>query len=331
MDMDWRQKRIVQFLTTILVMLVIAVLLVGGMRWRQYREAVAEAPAVVAPTEEEEIQHPYTALRYDNGSFTLSFAVDEATGRWQWADDPAFPLDASVVSEICGILATLQPQQTLVPEEDLSEYNLSQPVAYLAATEYDGDVLTIQFGKTTTDEQSFYTLINYDTETLYIIDGAIREKMAVAIYDMMVLPEFPVLTEATIQSLSVHGTLFTALEARHDGDETTWQAGGVDATDSHSLANVLADLPLIKIEKCIDYNPSDEAAEICGFTPPAALLKADYITASGEEKSASLAVGTKTLDGSGYYACVNGEPTIYQVSPECVDALLAMAEAGLVS
>ena len=331
MEMDWRQKRTVRFLTTILVVLVIAVLLVGGMRWRQFRAAEAEKPVVVAPIGEEAIQHPYTALRYDNGSFTLSFAVDETTGRWQWTDDPTFPLDDTVVTEICGILATLQPQQTLAPEEDLSAYNLSQPVAYLSATEYDGDVLTIQFGKTTTDEQSFYTLINYDTAALHIIDGAIREKMTVPIYDMMVLPEFPVLTEATLQTLSVHGTLFTALEARHDGDKTIWQSGGVDATDSHSLANLLSDLPLIKIEKCIDYHPSDKAAEICGLAPPAALLKADYVTASGEEKAVSLSVGTKTLDGAGYYACINGESTIYQVAPACVDALLAMAEAGLVS
>ena len=219
--MDWRQKRTITILSTILMVLVIAVLLVGGMRWRQYRAAVAERPAAPVLPGEEEVRHSYTALRYNNGNFTLSFTVDETTGRWQWADDPAFPLDGTVVTEICGILTSLKPQQTLSPEGELSEYGLSQPTSFLTATEHDGDVLTIVFGKTTTDGESYYTLINNDASTLYIIDGALQEKMAVAIYDMMVLPEFPLLTEDSIRSLSVHGTLFTALDAQHNGGKTT--------------------------------------------------------------------------------------------------------------
>lgn len=328
--MDWRQKRTVTILSSILTVLVIAVLLVGGMRWRQYRAAVAERPVVALPGKEP-IRHAYTALRYDNGSFTLSFIFDEATGLWHWADDPAFPLDPAVPEEICAILTELKPQQTLSPGEDWSEYGLSQPISFLTATEYDGDILTIVFGKTTTDGESYYAQINNDTSALYIIDGAVQKKMAVPIYDMMVLPQFPLIAEGDIRSLSVHGTLFTALDTRHDGEKTIWQSGGVDVTDSGSLANLLSDLQQVRLEKCIDYNPSDEAAAICGFEPPAALLKVTYVPSSGTEQTAALAVGSKTLDGTGYYARINGESTIYQIPPDCVDALLAVAEAGLVT
>lgn len=329
--MDWKQKRLITLLSTILGILFVAVLLVGGMRWRQYRAVMAEKPVAAVLPGEEPVLHPYTALRYDNGSFTLSFALDETTGLWTWADDPDFPLDERVVHEICSILMSLKPQQTLAPESELSEYQLSEPDVILEATEADGDILTISFGKSTTDGESCYTLINHDTSVLYILENSLLEPMSVPIYDMMKLPEFPALTAATIRSFSVHGTLFTALDRRTEGESSYWQSGGVDVTDSNSLANLLADLPQIELLKCIDYKPSEEALGICGFEPPAALLRAEYVTAAGAEESVSLAIGTKTIDGSGYYACFNGDTTIYQVAPDCVDTLLAVAEAGLVS
>ena len=112
----------------VLGILVVAVLLAAGFRYHQYRQTLASAAesgqnAITAT------QHPYTTLAYSNGDMTLSFTVDPETDRWTWADDPDFPLDDSTVTELCGLVAGLKPQQTLVPEDTMESYQLDdQPV-----------------------------------------------------------------------------------------------------------------------------------------------------------------------------------------------------------
>ena len=77
MDLDWRQRRLIAFLSAVLGILVVAVLIVGGFRYRQHRQrmaaAAAEGTAAAAAT-----QHTYTALSYSDGSATLSFTSEAA-------------------------------------------------------------------------------------------------------------------------------------------------------------------------------------------------------------------------------------------------------------
>ena len=44
MDFDWRQRRTIRILSFILVVLVVAVLIVGGYRWRQLRQVQQDTP-----------------------------------------------------------------------------------------------------------------------------------------------------------------------------------------------------------------------------------------------------------------------------------------------
>ena len=330
MDMDWRQRRLIAFLSMVLGILVVAVLLAAGFRYHQYRQTLASAAesgqnAITAT------QHPYTALAYSNGDMTLSFTVDPETDRWTWADDPDFPLDDSTVTELCGLVAGLKPQQTLVPEDTMESYQLDDPQAYLTVTDAGGATTTLTFGKTTTDGTSYYALKNGDESTVYIYDGALVEKMAVPIYSMMELPVLPALTGKTLVSITFDGevpTVLTAQRAENGGGEATWRSGGANVTDAPAVQGLLRELETLTLSRCVDFKPTDEAVTLCGFDAPAAQVKAAYRTEGGAEQSFTLTVGAQSLTG-GRYVRIGGDTTIYEMSADSLTNLLAIAAGGL--
>lgn len=330
MDMDWRQRRLIAFLSMVLGILVVAVLLAAGFRYHQYRQTLASAAesgqnAITAT------QHPYTALAYSNGDTTLSFTVDPETDRWTWADDPDFPLDDSTVTELCGLVAGLKPQQTLVPEDTMESYQLDDPQAYLTVTDAGGATTTLTFGKTTTDGTSYYALKNGDESTVYIYDGALVEKMAIPIYSMMELPVLPALTGKTLVSITFDGEVPTVLTAqRAEGsDEATWRSGGANVTDAPAVQGLLGELEMLTLTRCVDYQPTDEAVSLCGFDAPTAQMEAVYSTEGGAEQTFFLTVGAQSLDGSGRYIRLGGDPTIYEATADSLTHLLAIAAGGL--
>ena len=330
MDFDWKQTRRNRVLSVILLILVAAVLVVGGYRWRQLRQITQQAAptgdAILAPV----TQHKYDSLRYKCNGRTLSFAVDELSDRWQWTDDSEFPLDSAVVEEICTTLANLRPQQTLTPEESLESYGFTDPAATVTASAGD-NVLTVVLGRPTTDGTSRYAMVNGDEEVVYIFDGSILELLAVPIHDMAKLPKLPVLASSTLDDLTVSGTADTVLAAqRNEGEESaTWRCGGANVTDVPEVKALLADLEQLEISKCVIFRPSAEAAEICGFTDETAVVLQATHHHGGENLQFTLTVGSVALDGTSRYVRLNDEAPIYQMDETLLDSLLALAETGL--
>ena len=148
MEMDWRQRRTVTILTAVLLVLLAAILVVLGIRYRENRQETPEAPDVLAAASI--TSGEYSSLTYSNGSTTLSFIVDEG-GSWVWDNDPKFPLKQDTVNAILGLLMNWRPQQTLAAEEDLSAYGLDEPTGFLTLSGESGALRTLSFGKVTTD------------------------------------------------------------------------------------------------------------------------------------------------------------------------------------
>ena len=326
--MNPSQKKHLLILVLILAVLVIVLLLVRSAKERSAREAEEEAAAQEAAgviTEEA----AYSALTYDNGTATLSFALDEA-GNWTWADDPEFPLDDTTVTAMVDLLTSLKPQQTITDGDTLEAYGLDDPFATLTATTPEGETLTIALGNATTDGTSYYMLMNGQESPVYIIADTLYTYMSKAIYDMCQLPELPVLTDDQIQSVTIFGTETLTLTPEQaedaDGNVTvTWTSGGEDVTDA---ADLVAELKALTVTKCVDYKPTDEAVSICGFDQPVKVALV-YLSDSGTEQVLTLFIGTENLDGDGYYVRLDEDTTIYQMDLDSVDALVSAAQSGL--
>lgn len=324
-------------LTAVLLTLFAAVLIVLGIRYRENRqEDESEQPGQSAP---EMTAGGYSSLVYSNGSTTLSFSVDEY-GKWIWSNDPEFPLKQDTVSAILALLENWRPQQTLAAEEDLSTYGLAEPSGSLTLSGEDGPVRTLAFGKTTTDGDSRYVMEESDPSTVYIVANTLFTYMGVPIYDMMELPVLPRLEEGSIRSILLRGpeadeeipalvTLFTA--ARHSGEDgpVTWLYGGEDVTGNEYVRALLEDIRTLTLTRCVDYEPSEEAASICGFDVPPATMTVNYTTDTGAEETLVVTVGGTVLDGSGRYVRLGDSPAVYALPTAALDPLMRLAVNGL--
>lgn len=341
--MNRQQQKLLRGLViaaVVLLAVLAAVLLFKRHSAEKQAEEEAAQEAASAITED----HGYTSLTYTNSTATLSFTQDE-DGSWIWADDPEFPLDDSTITYIIQILQSLKPQQTITDGDTLEAYGLDQPSATLTATDAEtGETLKLTFGKATTDGTSYYMLMNDAESPVYIVSDTLYNYLSTPIYDMCVLPELPVLTEETLNSLTIQGAVETTLTAAHneststdetdgeDGEETssvTWTSGETDVTDNETLQSLLDELSTLSFTKCADYKPSDEAVELCGFGSPTAVLTASYVTDSGTEGTLTLTLGTKNVDGDSYYARMDNDTTIYLLSASAVSALVTAASSGL--
>lgn len=341
--MNRQQQKLLRGLViaaVVLLAVLAAVLLFKRHSAEKQAEEEAAQEAASAITED----HGYTSLTYTNSTATLSFTQDE-DGSWIWADDPEFPLDDSTITYIIQILQSLKPQQTITDGDTLEAYGLDQPSATLTATDAEtGETLKLTFGKATTDGTSYYMLMNDAESPVYIVSDTLYNYLSTPIYDMCVLPELPVLTEETLNSLTIQGAVETTLTAAHneststdetdgeDGEETssvTWTSGETDVTDNETLQSLLDELSTLSFPKCADYKPSDEAVELCGFGSPTAVLTASYVTDSGTEGTLTLTLGTKNVDGDSYYARMDDDTTIYLLSASAVSALVTAASSGL--
>ena len=86
---------------------------------------------------------------------------------------------------------------------------------------------------------------------------------------------------------------------------------------------------MLTLTRCVDYQPTDEAVSLCGFDAPTAQMEAVYSTEGGAEQTFFLTVGAQSLDGSGRYIRLGGDPTIYEATADSLTHLLAIAAGGL--
>lgn len=331
--MTWQERRIVTFLSAVLAILFAIVLVLLGIRYKENRaEKEAEQTDVFSPTED---PGAYTALSYGNGSFTLSFALDE-NGRWIWSDDPSFPLDDTTILGITSQLASWKPQQTVTDADVLADAGFDQPSGTLTASTAKGDT-TLTFGRTTTDGDSYYVRLNGDETTAYIMPDTLYQLMSRPIYDMMELPELPELPEERLLSVTIQGPAaedgtvgsVITLTSQQSGGVTTWRSGGANVTDDPAIRALLKDLTSLTITKCVDYHPSDEAASLCGFDSPTAKVSIRFTSETNAEQILTLTMGNRLPDGSGRYICLGEDSTIYFLPTELLDPLMPVAVNGL--
>ena len=339
--MTWKERRTVTILLSIVGALFLALLIVFGMIYREGREealAGTAAPAGLSADGKAVDPGAYTALRWYNGSATLSFALDEE-GKWIWADGPDFPLNADIVTGILKTLSELKFQQTLPATEGKESYGLDSPSATLTAASGEKSQ-TLVFGKTTTDGASRYVMEQSDPSKVYIIPDTLFTQMSIPIYDMCDVPLLPLLEESSIRSILIRGsesedgapalvTILTTAKRSGDDGPVTWLQGSENITSNETVRALLEDLRTLSLTKCVDYDPSDEAASICGFDAPPAALTVNYASPTGTEESLTLTVGNTVLDGSGRYVRLDGSSTIYSLPTAALDPLMRVAVNGL--
>ncbi len=255
-------------------------------------------------------------LEYDNSQVTCRFRKDE--DGWKWVDNESFPLDVSYVEEILTALDAMSVGLTPVtPAVEPADSGLDEPLRYMTVTVGE-DVTTLRFGDQQDDGQ-WYMAIDGQEDTYLVADEFVK-LMDRSIYDMAVLPTLPELTDDNLTVITVRQT---------EGDKTVrlsktdsgWVNGGKALPDG--ITDIEAALADFTFDRCFNYDPSPDAAPLCGLDVPTAEITLSYVNTVGTETSVVLTLGTLREDGA-YYATLNDDTTVYLLSQDKVAPLLAL-------
>lgn len=338
--MNKRRKRTLLLLLLAAAVLAAAVLAVRSAKNRRNQESAGSSGSSSGMMGDDAA---YKSISYHNGSSTLSFALNEE-GEWYWTDDPDFPLNQDYLIQMTNTLSTLKPQQTITDGGAPEDYGLSEPNRTLNATAANGLLTTLALGNATSDGNSYYMLMNESETPIFIISDQLVKEMSVGIYDMLLLPELPALTEDRLGSVTLTGAVTTELSAfraqaqpdeggdgssPESGGSVMWLCDGADVTADEQVQRVLKQLSELRLDACVDYRPSDGAAALCGFDVPAATVTVSYTGDGNTSQALTLTVGNPVLGGDGRYVRVNDDTTIYRMAADKLDALLEVAGRGL--
>lgn len=260
-----------------------------------------------------------TALELCDGEVTLRFARTDDT--WHWVDDGTFPLDQDAVAALLALPSSLAAAEPVQGQGELSGYGLETPKKYVTATA-DGADSTIYVGSQTADGHWYVLTPDGVVRLAAQADG---EALSRSIYDMAVLPELPAITEENLISLTLTGA--EGRQVTFSVDESgVRRSGARDVTEK--TASLVDELGKLAVTACVDYDPADGAAAVCGLDVPEAILAVNYVNAHGGDGALTLTVGGSTGDG-GRYVTLNGDATIYRMEETGLAQVLTLAALGL--
>ena len=252
-----------------------------------------------------------TALALCDGDVTLRFEKDE-TGAWTWFDDPAFPLDKTALEDLLALPAALDSGEAVANVQELAVYGLEAPKKYITVTS-DGVDVVYYLGDQAADGRWYVLtpagMVRYTSDENKML-------LSRSIYAMAVLPVLPVIERAD-------GTAAVSFYTAEDG---TRRSANRDVTEkTAALADEIAALTLTA---CVDYDPAEGAAAVCGLDTPEVTLTVNYLADNSAERTLILAVGLSTGDG-GRYVALDGDTTIYRMEESSLTQILTLSETGL--
>ena len=251
-----------------------------------------------------------TALALCDGDVTLRFEKDE-TGAWTWFDDPAFPLDQTALEDLLALPAALDSGEAVADVQELAVYGLEAPKKYITVTS-DGVDVVYYLGDQAADGR-WYVLTPAGT-VRYTSD---ENKM---------LPVLPVIEPDRLVSVSLLRADGTAAVSFYTAEDGTRRSANRDVTEkTAALADEIAALTLTA---CVDYDPAEGAAAVCGLDTPEVTLTVNYLADNSAERTLILAVGLSTGDG-GRYVALDGDTTIYRMEESSLTQILTLSETGL--
>ena len=263
-----------------------------------------------------------TALVLSDDTQVLRFRRDGDI--WYWQDDETFPLDQAGMPALLEAAAAMTASTPVQAGDDLSEYGLDDAKTSLSVTA-DGETLTFTRGDQAasgdwylrcTEDGTVRTVSDNTVKVFQLLDGSI--------YDMAVLPTLPAITMDTLHTAAITGSGDVQINLRVvDGVR---KVGSRDVTAETEA--LMDELSRLTVTACVDYDPAEGAAAVCGLDAPEAVLTLTYANAVGTEETLTVTVGLPIGDG-GRYVTISGDATIYRMEETSLVQVLTLAETGL--
>lgn len=261
-----------------------------------------------------------TTLELYSDSVTLRIDRDE-NDLWVWHEDTSFPLDQEAAAELLTLPASLDGGEPVAEPEELSVYGLETPAKYVEVTA-DGVDVTYYVGQQAADGR-WYVLT--PENAVLLVEDEVVALLSRSIYDMAALPELPAIGEDHLLGVTLGDSQGTAVVLRTDENGRRLK-GSRDVTEA--TAALAEELGTLTVTACVDYDPAEGAAAVCGLETPEAVVTVTYLASTGMEKTLTVTIGAATGDG-GRYVTLDDDTTIYRMEEASLTETLAMAAAGL--
>ena len=313
------QKRILNQLLIFLIILALMLTIALLIRRRMDRADADAAASADSSQTEQTNPTVFTAISWTNGETLQSFSKT-AEGTWYWDADKDFPLDPTIINSVTDTLSNFQPVKSFAAGEALSAYGLENSNWTLTAAAQDGTTLTLTVGTQVPDRTGYYLLRSDKPNTVYVVDSTIPGAIGTAVYDMMRLPELP--SPDTINAIFLNSAGKELSVTSADG--VSWTCNGTDVTNNAVLAAMINSLSTLQPERCENFKPSADGLALWGMDAPAVTALISY----DGDQLLTLQIGSKTLDGSGYYVRINEDTTIYSINAYDMENIIAVAQYG---
>ena len=302
--------------TILLILSLMLVLALIGCGGEKADDAPAEADNNMLANSAQAPVTDASYLEYDNGQITCRFRKEEET--WKWVDNEKFPLDAAYIEEILAALEVLDSTLTAVePAVDPADCGLDEPDRYMTVTVGE-ETTTLRFGDQKASGE-WYMSVDGSSDVYLAADDFVR-LMDRSVYDMAVLPTLPELTEDNLTAIAVRSG-DNSRNARMTKTDEGWVLENRLAPEkAEAVETALAEF---SFDSCFNFDPSPDAAPLCGLDVPSVVITAAYINTVGTETTMNLSLGTLRQDGF-YYVTLNDDTTVYLVSQDKVAPLLAL-------
>jgi hypothetical protein len=287
----------------LLLIAVIAVFIAGALALKSMN-AAREAADKAAATEEKPVvlsvdKNSLTEISYTNGGETLRFT--KAEDHWQYASDPAFPLNESKVIAMADALSSLTASRKVSDTLDQAEdYGLKTPSCAVTAALADGTKYTLYFGDKNTVTNDTYAYVD-GSQTVYTVASSVASKFSSKLYGLIADEAFPTIDASSISNIayaaadkSLKLINFPQGTDKSYSSMYTWfsegENGALTPLDDEKMNTYLEGVTGIAPAGTVDYEATQEELAAYGLDAPAATITVDYSVS--HQESVPKATGT---------------------------------------
>jgi len=355
-----RKKRNAITLVSLLLALVV---LIGVYIWYVNRDVVPGQTAEVAQT--------ISLATLDTGQLSfLHYIGDDVDMNlvlegeaWKSVEEPERPINQTYATNMIGIIDEISATRLVnKTPENLDDYGLAKPAAYLQATQADGVTVTLQIGDEVSTGSGYYALVNEDNK-VYLLDSTYGSGLVYSNVDMTAVEESPVITAENIHHINIMNRDGDDFELKYDPENKLDNSGsgmfswvmlkpyeeGFTA-DGSKVSELEANYTSFDFMSCVDYSGKD--LSLYGLEDPVASIYIGYYETytealdkpevnpeTGEEvtektyydeKEYKVYIGNQDLSGN-YYVSREGSNAVYTMATETVDTMLQVDAFNVVN
>lgn len=258
-----------------------------------------------------------------------SFAKEDDT--WNYTGDDEFPLSQDGFTEILSSLEQISSERIIEDAEDISEYELDDPVLTVTLKNADESEDVLEFGADNDMTESCYMMINQESSSIYMVPSSVKSSLQFSILDLAEIESFPTITGTTIQSVKIEDG-DKVLSLSKDSDSSTgWNFTDENGTRTDANSSLVTDyMNKISAFSWSSYAAPGSRAEEYGLSSPKRIT-IDYQAAEESDddseesttvdKEEVLLLGNTDEEGN-YYAKLESQENIYILSSSSLEDVL---------